>query len=234
MHNPKMPPTVRSIGVYGFRSSNRQHGGTNFVLLSLDGEQAWLEVLGLADPPHPVHFLWSHWTLVQRAKRDRQIGNGSGFRQAKMNRRVRQIEPITITRRGDLLWKQECPDPSRHAFIFPNSRRRVHGHGELPQPRPVPLAEKLGLPKLNFQVLRRTTATLAQKKGSVKDIQAHLRHAKADTTANEYMQELPESVEMVDSASMVLCPISILSEVWFETSRCPNIATCPRRLSPLE
>lgn len=25
--------------------------------------------------------------------------------------------------------------------------------------------------------------------GSVKDIQAHLRHAKADTTANEYMQE---------------------------------------------
>ena len=31
--------------------------------------------------------------------------------------------------------------------------------------------------------------------GSVKDIQAHLRHAKADTTANEYMQELPESVK---------------------------------------
>jgi hypothetical protein len=33
-----------------------------------------------------------------------------------------------------------------------------------------------------------------QGKGSVKDIQAHLRHSKADTTANEYMQELPESV----------------------------------------
>jgi len=63
-----------------------------------------------------------------------------------------------------------------------------------------PLAQRLGLPKLNFQVLRRTMATLAQKKGSVKDIQAHLRHAKADTTANEYMQELPESVkQMVDS-----------------------------------
>jgi uncharacterized phage-associated protein len=28
----------------------------------------------------------------------------------------------------------------------------------------------------------------------VKDIQAHLRHSKADTTASEYMQELPESV----------------------------------------
>ncbi len=43
-------------------------------------------------------------------------------------------------------------------------------------------------------------ATLAQGKGSVKDIQVHLRHAKADTTANEYMQELAESVErMVES-----------------------------------
>jgi integrase len=62
------------------------------------------------------------------------------------------------------------------------------------------MAEKLGLPKLNFQVLRRTMATLAQGKGWVKDIQTHLRHSKADTTANEYMQELPESVgRMVES-----------------------------------
>jgi len=68
-----------------------------------------------------------------------------------------------------------------------------------------PLAERLGLPKLNFQVLRRTMATQAQSMGSVKDIQAHLRHAKADTTANEYMQELPESVkQMVGSVYMML------------------------------
>jgi hypothetical protein len=41
--------------------------------------------------------------------------------------------------------------------------------------------------------------------GSVKDIQAHLRHAKADTTANEYMQELPESVkQMVGSVYAML------------------------------
>jgi len=33
--------------------------------------------------------------------------------------------------------------------------------------------------------------------GSVKDIQAHLRHAKADTTASEYMPELPESVQQM-------------------------------------
>jgi hypothetical protein len=38
--------------------------------------------------------------------------------------------------------------------------------------------------------------------GSVKDIQAHLRHAKADTTVNEYMQELPESVNRWPAPSM--------------------------------
>jgi hypothetical protein len=48
-------------------------------------------------------------------------------------------------------------------------------------------------------------ATQAQKRGSVKDIQAHLRHSRPDTTANEYMQELPESVQaMVGSVYAVL------------------------------
>jgi hypothetical protein len=51
--------------------------------------------------------------------------------------------------------------------------------------------------------MRRTMATQAQSMGSVKDIQAHLRHAKADTTANEYMQELPEREE--DGRGGVLC-----------------------------
>jgi integrase len=68
-----------------------------------------------------------------------------------------------------------------------------------------PLAEELDIPRLNFQILRRTMATQAQSMGSVKDIQAHLRHAKADTTANEYMQELPESVQqMVGSVYLML------------------------------
>jgi ABC-type transport system involved in Fe-S cluster assembly fused permease/ATPase subunit len=48
-------------------------------------------------------------------------------------------------------------------------------------------------------------ATQAQKMGSVKDIQAHLRHSRPDTTANEYMQALPESVQqMVGSVYLML------------------------------
>jgi integrase len=56
------------------------------------------------------------------------------------------------------------------------------------------LARDLGLPKLTFQVIRRTIATLAQKKGTVKDVQGLLRHSRAATTTDVYMQEIPESV----------------------------------------
>ena len=50
------------------------------------------------------------------------------------------------------------------------------------------LAEELGLKKLNFQVLRRTMATLDQTKGSGKDLQGILGHSRPDITATVYMQ----------------------------------------------
>ena len=56
------------------------------------------------------------------------------------------------------------------------------------------------LPKLTFQVIRRTIATLAQKKGTVKDVQGVMRHSRVATTTDVYMQELPEGVRAtVDS-----------------------------------
>ena len=62
------------------------------------------------------------------------------------------------------------------------------------------LAQELELPKLTFQVIRRTIATLAQKKGTVKDIQGVLRHSRIATATDVYMQEIPESVRRtVDS-----------------------------------
>jgi integrase len=62
------------------------------------------------------------------------------------------------------------------------------------------LARDLGLPKLTFQVIRRTIATLAQKKGTVKDVQGLLRHSRAATTTDVYMQEIPESVHATINA----------------------------------
>lgn len=75
------------------------------------------------------------------------------------------------------------------------------------------LADELKLPKLTFQVIRRTIATLAQKKGTVKDVQGMMRHSRVATTTDVYMQELPESVratidsihqELVGTASKTL------------------------------
>lgn len=38
-------------------------------------------------------------------------------------------------------------------------------------------------------------ATLAQTKGDVKDVQAILSHSKADTTVNDYMQQIEAGVK---------------------------------------
>ncbi|WP_263418100.1 site-specific integrase [Terriglobus albidus] len=91
--------------------------------------------------------------------------------------------------------KTECGDVSPDDFIFPDAEGVFllvtnYRHRVLKR-----LAERLGIEKLNFQILRRTKATQAQNMGSVKDIQAHLRQTRPDTTANEYMQALPESVQ---------------------------------------
>ncbi len=95
-------------------------------------------------------------------------------------------------------WKLECKKVSAKsvlpdAFMFPNADGGFMDTANYRSRVLKPLADSLGIPKLNFQVIRRTIAIRAQSLGSVKDIQSHLRHSRADTTANEYMQELPES-----------------------------------------
>jgi integrase len=69
---------------------------------------------------------------------------------------------------------------------------------------PEPIASfRAGLTKLNFQVLRRTMATLAQTKGGVKDVQGILGHSKADTTVNVYMQQIEAGVKQTLDAIYV-------------------------------
>jgi integrase len=109
-------------------------------------------------------------------------------------------------------WKLECKEPSCLGVACKNEAHRKSSPDDPMFPNadggfidPInyrnrvlkPLADSLGILKLNFQVIRRTIATRAQSLGSVKDIQSHLRHSRADTTANEYMQELPESVQQM-------------------------------------
>jgi integrase len=58
------------------------------------------------------------------------------------------------------------------------------------------IATDCGLPKLTFQVIRRTIATLDKSKGHVKDIQGMMRHSKASTTTDIYMQSLEPDVRV--------------------------------------
>src|ERR1700691_2549816 len=94
-----------------------------------------------------------------------------------------------------LIWRQECPDSSPEAFIFPDAKGGFLDTGNYRRRVLHKLAKDLELPKLTFQVIRRTIATLAQKKGTVKDVQGVLRHSRTATTTAVYMQEIPESVQ---------------------------------------
>ncbi|HSU31759.1 MAG TPA: site-specific integrase [Bryobacteraceae bacterium] len=87
-------------------------------------------------------------------------------------------------------------------WVFPASRVR----GEMRRPLSAenwlkrtikPLAEQLGF-TINLHMFRRGFATIAhQSGGSLKDIQEQLRHASVTTTANIYVQAVPENVRAV-------------------------------------
>ena len=77
------------------------------------------------------------------------------------------------------------------------------------------LAEELELPKLTFQVVRRTIATLAE--GHVKGIQGMMRHSQVSTTTNVYMQILQPAVR------------STVDSIHKELSRKANVPTPPEQ-----
>lgn len=111
------------------------------------------------------------------------------------------VVPLPAELLPDLwLWKQECPDQSPEAFIFPNENGGFLDPGNYLKRVLKKLARELKLPKLTFQVIRRTIATLGQTKGTVKSVQGMLRHNRTATTTDVYMQEMPEGVRATVSA----------------------------------
>jgi len=79
-------------------------------------------------------------------------------------------------------------------FIFPNRFRRAEFIDPQNYRRKMQkLGDKLGMPKLTFQVIRRTIATLGQKKGTPKDIQGLLRYSRLSTTTDVYNRRFPKA-----------------------------------------
>jgi len=122
--------------------------------------------------------------------------------------------PIARALADELLaWRQQCREEQQKkklvrgpsaddpkAFIFPARGGGFIDSGNYRNRVLHKLAQELGLPKLTFQVIRRTIATLAKDKGHVKDIQGMLRHTRLATTTDVYMQSLESGVRStVDS-----------------------------------
>ena len=108
-------------------------------------------------------------------------------------------------------WRQRSQWPAEEDFIFPNCQGGALCYENFSKRVLALIAIKLGLPKLTFQVLRRSYATraVAEQKGSLKDVQAQLRHSRPDTTLQNYVKEVPESVfasvnRMYDSIAPVM------------------------------
>jgi integrase len=101
-----------------------------------------------------------------------------------------------------LAWRTLAPAQGQQDFIFANSQGGFMDYENFEARVLGPIRLELGLVKLNFQILRRTYATRAvgERKGTLKDVQKQLRHSRPNTTLENYVKEVPESVyRMVDA-----------------------------------
>jgi integrase len=80
------------------------------------------------------------------------------------------------------------------AFIFPSEAGTPIAPGNYLKRVLKPAAKNLGINHVTIHMFRRTYPTIGQHGGSVKDLQAQLRHASPDMTASVYMQSIGPSV----------------------------------------
>jgi integrase len=108
-------------------------------------------------------------------------------------------------------WKTMQRPTSDDEFIFPNCRGGVHRvdnyRADVLRPALNKIAKETGIGCIDFRACRRTCATHLSHYGGVKEVQAHLRHSRATTTLDVYIQEIPEAVrqavEDLDSALII-------------------------------
>ena len=93
-------------------------------------------------------------------------------------------------------WRGQCDDISPEAMVFRSSGGNALDLNNYRKRFFRPALEAVGLVGVTFQMLRRSCATflVAGRHGSIKDVQAHLRHAQPSTTLGVYVQAIPETV----------------------------------------
>jgi integrase len=84
--------------------------------------------------------------------------------------------------------------PRESGLMFPSESDTPIAPGNWLKRVLKPVAAKVGIDHVTLHMFRRTYPTIGQHGGSVKDLQAQLRHARPDMTATVYMQALAPSV----------------------------------------
>jgi integrase len=105
--------------------------------------------------------------------------------------------PASI-RSGLAGWRTVQNPSSERDFIFPNTDGGVYRldnyRADVLKPALKRVADETGIKGIDFRACRRTCGTHLSQHGGVKEVQAHLRHARATTTLDIYIQEIPASV----------------------------------------
>jgi len=94
-----------------------------------------------------------------------------------------------------LKWHSESERTGPDDYIFPNADGGFLLKENYQKRVLTPLRKRAGIARVNFQILRRTVATHAQHLGSPKDIQTIMRHKKAETSAQHYIQAIDATVK---------------------------------------
>jgi integrase len=142
-------------------------------------------------------------TLVSRQNRiSRWLDHQRPWGAETSGRSLIQVTPEGDHGQSQLEWRNITSSPGDRDLIFPNSQGGFMDYENFEARVLDPIRVKLELPKLSFQILRRTFATLAvgERKGTLKDVQKQLRHARPDTTLENYVKEIPDSVYRVVDA----------------------------------
>ena len=87
-------------------------------------------------------------------------------------------------------------DAEPESFIFPSTRGTAINTNTFLYRVLKEAGKKIGIGGLTHQMLRRTCSTYTAPLTSVKDVQAHLRHATSRTTLDHYIKPVPESVRV--------------------------------------
>lgn len=94
-----------------------------------------------------------------------------------------------------LQWHSEAEHTGPDDYIFPNSEGGYITVNNYQKRVLTPLAKRAEIPRVNFQILRRTVATWAQGLGSPQDIAALLRHKRIETSQVHYVQTIDATVK---------------------------------------